>query len=381
MKDFDHFVDRSLGGICEMGTSPTDEMWNKTLVKLRGDEWRDVRSTFSPVFTSGRDDRLPSKLDFPGLIGIIFCRMRMMMPFIAATSDTLAAIMSKSATAGAEVELKDLCGRFSMDSIASCAFGIEANSFSDKDSPFVEAAKSFFQFDAADSFKMFAYHLPLVGRVFDLLRIPILKPVTSQFVIDTCKETLRRRRETGKRRNDFVDLMVDATKDKLKDGEAESIKRTRGKTTEIGEQHVISTAVILLGAGYDTTGSALSFLFYNLAKNPEIQERLQEEVDEAYEKSGASDREDSLPDYQTLTGMEYLEQVNSSKLTECNDTLEAGRVRNNCSGRLQIESEPGRGGVILHMHVTARCQMLGPNEKTMQITLKPKLITYRYSYT
>ncbi len=36
---------------------------------------------------------------------------------------------------------------------------------------------------------------------------------------------------------------------------------------------------------YDTTGMTLSYLVYQLAKNPGVQQKLQEEVDQAYEDS------------------------------------------------------------------------------------------------
>ena len=41
-------------GVDKIGKTATDEMWNKTLIKLSGDEWKEVRSMFSPCFTSGR---------------------------------------------------------------------------------------------------------------------------------------------------------------------------------------------------------------------------------------------------------------------------------------------------------------------------------------
>ena len=37
---------------------------------------------------------------------------------------------SKNAEAGIEFELKEVFGKFSMDTIASCAFGVDAQSFS-----------------------------------------------------------------------------------------------------------------------------------------------------------------------------------------------------------------------------------------------------------
>ena len=36
------------------------------------------------------------------------------------------------------------------------------------------------------------------------------------------------------------------------------------------------------GAGYETTASALALLLHTLAKNPTIQQKLQEELDEHY---------------------------------------------------------------------------------------------------
>jgi cytochrome P450 len=45
-------------------------------------------------------------------------------------------------------------------------------------------------------------------------------------------------------------------------------------------------------SGYDTTGQTLAYAAYQLAKNPEIQKRLQEEVDLAFDESNGED-----PDY------------------------------------------------------------------------------------
>ena len=39
---------------------------------------------------------------------------------------------------------------------------------------------------------------------------------------------------------------------------------------------------ILLAAGYETTSTALGFLAYELARNPEIQEKLRAEIDEEF---------------------------------------------------------------------------------------------------
>ena len=50
----------------------------------------------------------------------------------------------------------------------------------------------------------------------------------------------------------------------------------------------------------------MSYCGYHLAMNPEIQKKLQEEIDEAYEKLGD---EKSTLDYQCVMNLAYLDQV------------------------------------------------------------------------
>ena len=44
-------------------------------------------------------------------------------------------------------------------------------------------------------------------------------------------------------------------------------------------QEMQSNAFVMLVAGYETTSTALSFAVYELAINPEIQRKLQQEID------------------------------------------------------------------------------------------------------
>ena len=48
--------------------------------------------------------------------------------------------------------------------------------------------------------------------------------------------------------------------------------------SQLEEGHVLINAMGILLAGHDTTSSALSFASYLLAVNPEVQEKLAEEI-------------------------------------------------------------------------------------------------------
>lgn len=77
---------------------------------------------------------------------------------------------------------------------------------------------------------------------------------------------------------------------------------------EITDDLITAQALIFFLAGLETSSSLLSFLSYELAKNPEIQKKLIEEVDKNISMSKTS------ISYEKLSKMKYLDQVVSEAL-------------------------------------------------------------------
>ncbi len=112
VKDFNHFVDRlsTMQLFGRDGPTKTDLVWQRQLVNLKGEEWKDVRSMFSPIFTSGK--------------------LKMMVKFMDKISKSAEERVRLAAESGEDLELRDLFSNLSIDTIASCAFGIEAGASS-----------------------------------------------------------------------------------------------------------------------------------------------------------------------------------------------------------------------------------------------------------
>lgn len=63
----------------------------------------------------------------------------------------------------------------------------------------------------------------------------------------------------------------------------EKTNKWKANKKTLTNNEIISNAILFFIAGYDTTATTLSFISYNLAMNPECQEKLCFEIDQILE--------------------------------------------------------------------------------------------------
>ena len=297
VKDFDHFMDRTSPETNKkfFAGGDLDALWAKQLTSLGGEEWKEVRGAFTPIFTSGK--------------------LKGMMKFIMQVSEDLSNEFDKKAEAGEEFELKDVFGKFSLDALASSAFGVNGESFTNDKSVFVKHAKRVFQTKFMDIIHIILRMLPGSHHIYGALKINSTAPEATKFFRDVITQTIRMRRESKERKNDLIDLMLDVIKEDTKEEENGDecedqyekdmkLNNNGKRRKQFDDDTVVATAMVLLVAGYDTTGITLSYLGYQLSKNEEIQTRLQEEIYEAFEEAGGK-----FPDYSVIQSLPYLDMV------------------------------------------------------------------------
>ena len=88
--------------------------------------------------------------------------------------------------------------------------------------------------------------------------------------------------------------MIDATGEEDEENEAQGsecpvnkLRKTRGA---MSDAEVFANAITFLGAGVETTATALSFASYLLALHPDVQEKLQSEIDDYFEEKPVSEK-------------------------------------------------------------------------------------------
>ncbi|XP_036597171.1 cytochrome P450 3A8-like isoform X2 [Trichosurus vulpecula] len=259
---------------------------NRRHVSLRGilesslafandDHWKRIRTVLSPTFTSGK--------------------LKEMFPIINQYGDVLVKNMRKEAEKNKPVTLKDILGAYSMDVITSTSFGVNTDSLNNKNDPFIrEMKKLITTFNVLNPLRFTTALFPFLVPLLKQLDITVFSKESTDFFANSVKKIKEERKKNSqKHRVDFLQLMMDSQTSK--NSETHSHK-------DLSDEEILAQSIIFILGGYETTSSTISFLLYNLATHPEIQQKLQEEIDAVLPSKEAVT-------YDALAQMEYLDMV------------------------------------------------------------------------
>ncbi|KAM4748578.1 thromboxane-A synthase [Rhinophrynus dorsalis] len=304
-KDFGSFSNRMK---LHLATKPMSD----SLLCLRDEKWKRVRSVLTPSFSTAR--------------------MKEMCPLINQSCNVLLNNLQTFADSGEPCNVQRCYACFTMDVVASVAFGTQVDSQKHPDHPLVQNSKKFLE--------LFTPFKPLVllTLAFPSIMIPIARRLPNKkreeinsFFLKVIREIIafREQQPANKRRRDFLQLMLDArdsvshitvdhfdivnqadlsAPDKGRaDVHSEGCQPSQKTTKKLSEEEILGQAFIFLIAGYETTCSLLSFATYLLAVHPSCQEKLLREVDEFTRKH-------DIADYNTVNDLPYMDMVISETL-------------------------------------------------------------------
>ncbi|KAG7155483.1 Cytochrome P450 3A11-like 2 [Homarus americanus] len=269
VKDFEHFVNRR-----DIGTFRKNSVVNKMLFNKMGSEWKALRSVMTPTFTSGK--------------------MRGMFPLICDKADALVSSSLKECAEKSYADMKYNFGSFTIETIASCAFGIDCDSKSDKNINFAKQANNIFAFSLTNLMKhAITRSVPTLSHALGLNK----DQPEFLFFESVAEKAIQLRRE-GQRRGDFLDLLIEArvAEDSFIKNNHSTVNNDHTALTNnhtqapskcvLDDDTIIAQSVLFLLAGYDTMASTLTFTSFLLAKNPTHQQRLRRELQDLVQVHG-----------------------------------------------------------------------------------------------
>jgi len=214
-----------------------------------------------------------------------------------------------------ELDFSQIFPKYVMDVIANCAFGIDSKCWDvplGQKSKFEQMGTQFqFQFSGKGMLKVLV--TMLTPKLADLLGIEPLDAESLRYFVSVIRQMIKQRRQTGERREDFLQLMMDAQQGLLKHdeeinevmngGEEGNMSGTIANKVTFEDDDIVGTELLFLLAGFDPTQSVLLFTLYNLALEPEVQEKLYQEVESFFVKHRGK------LSYEGIMDMKYLEMV------------------------------------------------------------------------
>lgn len=319
IKDFDHFVDRR-------DFFPTRKGTLMSKMMLRGDEWKGVRATMTPTFTTGKIRRL---MDVFNGVGKEFIDM----------------LKKKASSGSTPINVLRTWNQYTVDVIGRGVFGVNTGTIEDPNSVFAQHAKLLTEFQLWDFIKISLG--PRYPKIFQALGIEVFNQKAMDFFAGVVKQGMSARRNGTVKRNDFQQILLEAQKGELKTIGADDLsdfdkdaqlKNTKG--VYLTDEVLVAQSVGFFLGGFLTISTFLTFVTYVLAVHQDIQDKLRKVLSGVVKKDGTVD-------YDEVNEIQYLEMVFNETLRHYPAAL---RIERDCNKDFH-DPETGlfvqKGGVVV----------------------------------
>uniref|UniRef100_A0A0P4W4H9 Thromboxane-A synthase n=1 Tax=Scylla olivacea TaxID=85551 RepID=A0A0P4W4H9_SCYOL len=259
-----------------------------TLVGLRDQRWKDVRSVLAPTF---------SMVKMKHMAGIMNEKINVLMKIIEEKSSN-----------GENVEMYSIFQGLTLDVISECALAMktQCQQKQNKDEMF-KAVREFLK-NAINPAILLALYFPYFASLMSFFsnRLALSGRMT-RMIIDHLKGVIAvRRQDIDTRSVDVLQLMLEAAESRYQGNEDDKVWIKHKLLTD---EEIIANAWVFMLGGFETTANSLTYTAYLLATHPEVQQRLYEEVCNVTKESGKV-----TLTYEDVQQLKYLDQVFSESL-------------------------------------------------------------------
>uniref|UniRef100_W8BAC9 Putative cytochrome P450 6u1 n=1 Tax=Ceratitis capitata TaxID=7213 RepID=W8BAC9_CERCA len=255
----DHFKERGV-----FGNAPHDPL-SANLLQQDGADWQRLNTVVCPAFV---DENISQ-----------------MLPTLERVAHTMHRSLALSADTNA-IAVNNLVDCYNIDVISTLAFGVSGETLLNSDTEFRRMARSYLK-----DFNMFRlYFLMYFPNVARLLRYKNYEQAATDYFLKLVRQKLFEqewsRLDKG---NSFFHMFAE-------------LKRHREASKRLSDEEIAAQAFSFILMGLETCNSAMAFCLYELALQPELQQRVRVEISETLKRS-----ENGL-DKKSLKSMHLLRQ-------------------------------------------------------------------------
>lgn len=209
-------------------------------------------------------------------------------------------VMNKAAHNQEIIDVREITARYATNVIASVAFGLETNCIDDPDTPFRRYGRKFFDVNIKNGIRFFGMFI--CPQLLRISKMRLIDKDVEDFMINVVEQTLELREKNKIVRKDFFQLLVQLRNNGTVqlDDQWETVI-TNDNRKQISVKELAAHAFVFYIAGFETSSTTMSYCMYEMAKNPEIQRKVQDEIDTVLERHGGQ------MTYDSLNEMKYLE--------------------------------------------------------------------------
>ncbi|XP_054161131.1 cytochrome P450 3A8-like [Oppia nitens] len=309
IKDWHVFINRSQSNVT---TTEAHPILQYHLDSAAGREWQRLRGIVTQIFTGSKIKSMIPKIHD--------CTMQM-----CRTLDPLAATGPREGIGGTGggqvVDMKEFYVNYVMDSTATTVYAVPLDSNRQPKHPFVQNTR---QLVSPNWYRSLLFLL-LPQSLLNLFGLKFLIPDSvNEYFFDVTRRLIHDRNNDSNRYNDFVKFLLKARIDDNTIDEYNIYEK--GMKKFLNDDEIVGTGWSLIGAGYEARVLTLSFGTYELAMNPELQERLYGEVMTAFFDDDDSASDGHRLDYEKMIALPLLEAFINETLRLHTSAIREGRM-------------------------------------------------------
>ncbi|XP_060651467.1 uncharacterized protein LOC132788153 [Drosophila nasuta] len=295
IKDFDHFPNH------QVFFNTNERLVNDMLSVMKDQRWKHMRNTLTPVFTAAKMRTMFSLMNE----SFAECMDHLKEKGTAAKSGE-----------GFELEMKEVCNRLSNDLIATTAFGLKVSSYKEPNNEFFKIGQSvaFFRGKAIYKFLLSA----TLPQLFKLLGFSVFDQNKTDYFIRLVVDTMKQREENNIVRPDMIQLLMEAKKE---------------SSENWTDDELVAQCFIFFFAAFENNASLICTTSYELLLNPDIQQKLYEEIKEVHESLKGQPL-----NYDSVMKMKYMDMVVSESLRKWSLAAATDRL---CSKDYTLKDDDG----------------------------------------